>query len=66
MSNQELTAKVEALETEKVESEGINADKLRNLQDDHEIKLSALNEKLEQLKQSHESEKLKIENTAKD
>ena len=46
-TNQEMTTKVETLETELSGLESQQAEKLRELTEDHEIKMTALNEKLE-------------------
>ena len=46
-TNQEMTTKVETLETELSGLESQQAEKLRELTEDYEIKMTALNEKLE-------------------
>ena len=61
-----MTAKVENLEAQLTEKETQSADKMRSLSEEHSTKMNALNEKLEQMKETFEDEKVKIEQLAQD
>ena len=58
---QEMTAKVEGLETELADKESVHTEKIRSLTEDHEGKMSTLNERIEELNFTFEKEKIKIE-----
>ena len=65
-SNQELTAKVESLEASLAEKDAVHAEQMRALAEEHEAKVSLLNQKLETLKETFDAEKVKIEQVAQD
>ena len=65
-SKMELTQKVESLETELSEKDGLMADKAKSLSEDYDVKMAAWNEKLELVRQTFDLEKTKIEKAAQD
>ena len=56
-----MMSKNETLESQLVEKDSMQAEKLRTLSTDHENKTTALTKKLDMLKSSFEVEKLRIE-----
>ena len=65
-SKMELTQKVESLETELSEKDGLMADKAKSLSEDYDAKMATWNEKLELVRQTFDLEKTKIEKAAQD
>lgn len=65
-SREELTTKVASLESEMQDKEKSYTEKIRSLGEEHEVQLQELNERLETMKETFKSEKVKIEQIAQD
>ena len=65
-ANQDMSTKIVALETQLEEKDRLHAERIQSMTEEHEASMEALNAKLEQMRQTFDSEKAKIEQTAQD